>query len=60
VATKYNKIFSSYQQRQLVEWQKNQHFEDHLHPHPQGTELAGDPIRVRYVPDVAGSPRRFY
>jgi hypothetical protein len=36
-----NKIFLGYQPRQLVEWRKNQHFEDHLHPYPQDTEVTG-------------------
>jgi hypothetical protein len=40
VATKYNKIFSGYQPRQLVEWRKNQRFEDHFRPRPQGTEVS--------------------
>jgi hypothetical protein len=35
---KHNKIFLGYQQHQVVEWRKNQHFEDHLCPRPQGTE----------------------
>jgi hypothetical protein len=33
----YNKIFSGYQSRQMVEWRKNQYFYDHLRPRPQGT-----------------------
>jgi hypothetical protein len=41
MATIYNKIFSGYQARQMVEWRKNQRFEDHLHPYSQGTEVAG-------------------
>jgi hypothetical protein len=36
----YNKIFSGYQPRQMVEWRKKQRFEDHLRPRPQGTEVA--------------------
>jgi hypothetical protein len=48
--TKYNKIFSVYQPRQMVKWQKIQHFEDHLCPRPQGTEVTGVPIRVIYIP----------
>jgi hypothetical protein len=37
-----NKIFLGYQPCQVVEWQKNQRFEDHLCPRPQGTEVAGE------------------
>jgi hypothetical protein len=45
----YNKIFSGYQPRQMVEWRKNQRFEDHLRSRPQGTKVAGVPIRVIYI-----------
>jgi hypothetical protein len=33
----YNKILSGYQPRQMVEWRKNQRFEDYLRPRPQVT-----------------------
>jgi hypothetical protein len=32
---------------------KNQSFEDHLRSHPQGTEVAGVPIHVIYIPTRA-------
>jgi hypothetical protein len=72
MATKYNKIFSGYQPRQLAEWRKNQRFEDHLRPRLQGTEVAEFPMDGNLVGwllfrhstiqpiDAAGSPRRFY
>jgi hypothetical protein len=44
-----NKILSGYQPHEVVEWRKNR-FEDHLHPLPQGTEVAGVPIHVMYIP----------
>jgi hypothetical protein len=37
IEEKYNKIFSDYQLCKVVKWRKNQRFEDHLCPHPQGT-----------------------
>jgi hypothetical protein len=43
-------MFSGYQPRQMVEWRKNQRFENHLCPRPQGTEVAAVPIRVIYIP----------
>jgi hypothetical protein len=48
-ATMYNKIFSGYQPLQMVKRRKNQRFEDHIRPRPQGTEVAGVPIRVIYI-----------
>jgi hypothetical protein len=39
----------------VVEWQKIQRFEDHLRPRPQGTEVAGVPIHLIYIP--ARAPR---
>jgi hypothetical protein len=36
----YNKIFSGYQPRQMVEWRKNQRFEEHLCPRPEDTEVS--------------------
>jgi hypothetical protein len=57
MATMYNKIFSGYQLCQMVEWRKNQHFEDHLRPCPQGTEVAGVPICVIYIPAYLPKPR---
>jgi hypothetical protein len=45
----FYKIFSGYQPRQMVEWRNNQCFEDHLHPRPQGTEVAG--VLIRILPD---------
>jgi hypothetical protein len=38
MATKYNKILSGYQLHQVVKRRKNQHFENHLCPRPQGTD----------------------
>jgi hypothetical protein len=49
-ATKNNEVFSGYQPRQVVKWRKHQCFEDHIRPRPQGTEVAGVPIRVIYIP----------
>jgi len=36
-ATEYDEVFSGYQPGQMVERWKNQRFEDHLCPRPQGT-----------------------
>jgi hypothetical protein len=38
-ATAYDEVFSGYQPGQMVERWKNQRFEDHLCPRPQGTSL---------------------
>jgi hypothetical protein len=38
---KYDEVVSGYQPGQMVERRKNQRFEDHLCPHPQGTCLVG-------------------
>jgi hypothetical protein len=65
--TKYNKIFSGYQPRQVAVWRKNQRFEDHLRPRPQGTEVSTDgdgPRNVGFFAiqklDAAGGPRIFF
>jgi hypothetical protein len=52
-----NKIFSGYQPRQMVEWRKNQRFEDHFRPRPQGTEVAGVHICVIHIPARAPDSR---
>jgi hypothetical protein len=46
----WNKIFSGCRPHQVAEWRRNQRFEDHLRPRPQGTEVAGVPIHVIYIP----------
>jgi len=38
MVTKFNKIFSGYQQRQVVERRANRSFENHLCPRYQGTD----------------------
>jgi hypothetical protein len=35
-SSSYDEVFLGYQLGQMVEWWENQHFEDHLCPHPQG------------------------
>jgi hypothetical protein len=47
--THHNRILSGYQQCQVVKRQKNQRFENHLCPHPWGTEVAGVPISDIYI-----------
>jgi len=39
VSFSYNEVLSGYQPSQMVEQRKNQHFKDHLCPHPQGNCL---------------------
>jgi hypothetical protein len=67
----YNKIFSGYQPRQVVEWRRKQRFEDHLRRRLQGTEGEEDgrtdgdgPRNVGFFAiqpfDATVSPRRFY
>jgi hypothetical protein len=44
-------VIKSSQATSHVKWlngEKNQRFEDHLRPRPQGTEVAGVPIRVSH------------
>jgi hypothetical protein len=43
-----NKIFSGWQPCQLVKRWKKQRFEDHLCPRSLGTDVSGEPIRIRY------------
>jgi hypothetical protein len=42
----------------MVEWRKNQLFEDHLRPRPHGTVVVGF-FAIQPL-DAAGSQRRFY
>jgi hypothetical protein len=50
--TGYDEVFSGYQLGQMVERWKNQHFEDHLCPRPQGTSLimVGKNILSKFIP----------
>jgi len=47
LATEYDQVLSGYQPGQMVEWWKNQRFEDHLCPHPQGTSLTNQTSTLR-------------
>jgi hypothetical protein len=38
----YDEVLSGYQPGQMVERRKNQRYEDHLCPRPQGTSLMSD------------------
>jgi hypothetical protein len=48
----YDEVFSGYQLGQMVGQWKNQCFEDHLCPRPQGTSLivGGKNILSRFIP----------
>jgi hypothetical protein len=52
--TEYEEVLSGCQLGQMVEQWKNQCFEDHLCPHPQGTSLTSQPF------DLAGSLRELH